>query len=168
MKIKTDAEADVNITSLIDCLMQCIIFFMVIMSANYVYGVAIKFAPAGQSKGKVEQPKEKHIVVYVQSDQLDRAPDGGQRVVREGILKLNDEEMMLSDPTTDPETWDDQRKKAYDYLGYKMKELIKQGYKNDVLMVQGDMKSYHGKVMAVIDQGKADSIDGFSLIPPQK
>lgn len=36
MKIKTNEEADVNITALIDCLMQCIIFFMVIMSAQYI------------------------------------------------------------------------------------------------------------------------------------
>ena len=54
MKLKTDAEADVNITALIDCLMMCIIFFMVIMSAEYTFGVAIKFSGGMGKKGSGE------------------------------------------------------------------------------------------------------------------
>jgi biopolymer transport protein ExbD len=163
MKIKTDAEADVNITSLIDCLMQCIIFFMVIMSAQYIFGVAIKFPPAGKGSGKSNQKEEKNIMVYVQSDWLEK----GHYIVRDGTIKINGEEMALTS-SEDRKKWPEERKKAYDYLEYRIGELLKQGYKKDVLLVQGDMTSYHGKIMQVIDRAKAQKMDGFSLIPPTK
>lgn len=157
MKIKTTDEADVNITSLIDCLMQCIIFFMVIMSAQYIFGVAIKFTPAG-GKANKEQQEEKNMVVYVQADWLEK----NHYLVREGILKLNGEEIPLS-VSEDRKKWDDERKRGFDYLEYKVSEYIKQGYKKDVLFIQGDMTAYHGKIMAVIDRGKAQGIEGFAL-----
>ena len=163
MKIKTDTEADVNITSLIDCLMQCIIFFMVIMSAQYIFGVAIKFPPAGKGEGKANQKEEKNIMVYVQSDWLEK----GHYIVRDGTLKINGEEIPLTS-SEDRKKWDEERKKAYGYLEYRIGELLKQGYKKDVLLVQGDMTSYHGKVMQVIDKAKAQGMEGFSLIPPTK
>ena len=164
MKIKTDAEADVNITSLIDCLMQCIIFFMVIMSAQYIFGVAIKFPPAGKASGKsADQKEEKNIMVYVQSDWLEK----GHYVVRDGTLKINGEEIAMTS-SEDRKKWPDERKKAYDYLEYQISELLKKGYKKDVLLVQGDMTTYHGKIMQVIDRAKAQKMDGFSLIPPTK
>lgn len=163
MKIKTNEEADVNITALIDCLMQCIIFFMVIMSAQYIFGVAIKFPPAGKSSGKKDQKEEKNIVVYVQMDVLEK----NHYMVQEGTLKLNGEEFALA-TSPDRSKWEEERAKSYAYLQYRIGELIKQGYKKDVLMVQGDMMTYHGKIMKVIDQGKANKIEGFSLIPPNK
>jgi biopolymer transport protein ExbD len=94
MKMKTESEADVNITSLIDCLMQCIIFFMVILSAQYIYGVAIKFPPPGGNKEKTEQ-KEKRIIVYVQADQIVGGPDGKQHVLQDGNMKLNGKEFAV-------------------------------------------------------------------------
>jgi biopolymer transport protein ExbD len=163
MKIKTDAEADVNITSLIDCLMQCIIFFMVIMSAQYIFGVAIKFPAAGKGAGKSAQKEEKNIMVYVQSDWLEK----GHYVIRDGVLKLNGEEIALTS-SEDRKKWPEERKRGYDYLEYRIGELLKQGYKKDVFMVQGDMTSYHGKIMLVIDKAKAQGMEGFSLIPPTK
>jgi biopolymer transport protein ExbD len=163
MKIKTDMDADVNITSLIDCLMQCIIFFMVIMSAQYVFGVAIKFPPAGSSKGKSNQKEEKNIMVYVQSDWLEK----GHYIVQDGVLKINGEDIAMTS-TQDRKKWPDERKKAYDYLEYRIGDLLKQGYKKDVLLVQGDMTSYHGKIMQVIDRAKAQGMEGFSLVPPIK
>ncbi|MFH0919744.1 MAG: biopolymer transporter ExbD [Fibrobacterota bacterium] len=163
MKIKTSEEADVNITALIDCLMQCIIFFMVIMSAQYIFGVAIKFPPAGASQGKKDQKQEKNINVYVQMDVLEK----NHYMVQEGTLKLNGEEIALA-VNADRSKWEEERKNSYNYLQFRIGELIKQGYKKDVLMIQGDMMSYHGKIMKVIDQGKANKIEGFSLIPPTK
>jgi biopolymer transport protein ExbD len=160
MKIKTDAEADINITSMIDCLMQCIIFFMVIMSAQYIYGVAIKFPTGGKAKGSDEK-QEKNIVVFVQSDWIEK----GHRVIQDGTLKINGEEFALA-TSKDRSKWEEERKRSYDYLEYKMGELLKQGYNKDVLMIQGDMTAYHGKIMRVIDRGKAVGIKGFSLVPP--
>jgi len=167
MKLKTGEEADVNITALIDCLMQCIIFFMVIMTAEYTYGVAIKF-PAGRGSADDNKPKEKTITVYIQSDYLDRAPDGSHYVKQDGVLKLNGKEIALVTSVGDRTKWEEERARGFGYLRGEMKRLIdEEGYKKDVLTIQGDMKTYHWKVMQVIDAGKADSIAGFSLVPPQ-
>lgn len=169
MKIKTNEEADVNITSLIDCLMNVIIFFMVIMSAQYVFGVAIKFPPKGSASQKSEQKQEKKIVVYVQSDLLDRAPDGRQAVRKDGVLKLNGEDIPMTRSGVEAwENWEKERKEAYELLRSKMAKLISEGYDTTVLTIQGDMKTYHGKIMQVIDKGKECRIEGFSLVPPDK
>jgi biopolymer transport protein ExbD len=165
MKIKTDAEADVNITSLIDCLMQCIIFFMVILTAEYIYGVAIKFPPPG--KGSKAEKVEKNIIVYIQSDYLDRAANGGHKVIQDGVLKLNGKEIALVTTPLDTSKWNEQRELGFKYLQAKMDSLVKfEGYKKDMLVVQGDMKTYHWKIMRVVDAGKADGIEAFSLVPP--
>lgn len=168
MKLKTNEEADVNITSLIDCLMQCIIFFMVILSAEYIYGVAIKFAPPSQQQSKKEDgdKKEKTIIVEVGADQLERAGDGRHYVVADGVLKLNGKEIPLI-TDTDRDKWPEQRERAFNHLQDEMKRMVdKEGYKRDMLMIKGDVKTYHWKIMRVIDAGKADSIDAFSLVPP--
>jgi hypothetical protein len=48
-----------------------------------------------------------------------------------------------------------------------MDSLIRiEGYKKDMLMIQGDVASYHWKILKVIDAAKADSIEAFSLVPP--
>ncbi len=151
MKIKTNEEADVNITSLIDCLMQCIIFFMVIMSAQYVFCVAIK-------EGANVQKEEKSIIVFVQSDYIDK----GHLLVRDGIIKINGEEVPLT-VTDDRKKWDGERKKAFDYLEYRIKELLGQGFKKEAIMIQGEMLTYHEKIMMVVDRGKANNVEGFNL-----
>ncbi|OGS33371.1 MAG: hypothetical protein A2293_08850 [Elusimicrobia bacterium RIFOXYB2_FULL_49_7] len=161
MKIKTDADADINITAMIDCLMQCIIFFMVIMSAQYVYGIAIKFPAGGKANKDNDEKQEKNILVYVQADWIEQ----DHKIIQDGILKLNGEEIAMAS-SEDPKKWDEERERSYKYLEYRMDELVKQGYKKDVLMIQGDMIAYHGKIMRVIDRGKAVGIKGFSLLPP--
>ena len=160
MKIKTKEEADVNITSLIDCLMQCIIFFMVIMSANSVFGVAIKFSQAGGKAEKADKgAQEKSIAVYVQADILEE----NHYIIKEGVLKLNGEEIPLA-TSADRSKWPEEQKRGYDLLEKKIGDLISQGYKKDAIMVQGDLTAYHGKIMAVIDRGKAKGIESFSLV----
>lgn len=160
MKIKTKADADVNITSLIDCLMQCIIFFMVIMSAQSVFGVAIKYSQAaGKGDKNQQQKEEKSISAYIQADVINE----GHYLVKDGMIKLNGEEIPLT-VSDDRNKWDAERKKAFDLLEVKIGNLIKQGYKKDVMLIQGDLTAYHGKVMAVIDRGKAKRIEGFSLV----
>lgn len=165
MKIKTSEDADVNITSLIDCLMQCIIFFMVILTAEYIYGVAIKFPQQGHG-GNKNVKQEKNIIVYVQSDYLDRARDGGHKVIQDGILKLNGKEIALVTSIKDSSKWREERERGFDYLKSEMKKLIDEGYRKDMLLIQGDMKTYHWKIMKVIDAAKEDSIAAFSLVPP--
>jgi biopolymer transport protein ExbD len=165
MKIKTHDEADVNITALIDCLMQCIIFFIVILSAEYIYGVAIKF-PAAGGKGSAANKAEKSIVVYIQSDYLDRAADGSHKILQDGILKLNGKEIALVTSVNEPQKWEAERERGFKYLQVAMQDMLDKGYKKDMLMIQGDMRTYHWKVMKAIDAGKEVKIEAFSLLPP--
>jgi biopolymer transport protein ExbD len=146
--------------------MNVIIFFMVIMSAQYIFGVAIKF-PSGPSKDQQQQKpkgeKEKQILVYVGADDIDI----GHTLRHDGILKLNDEEIPLTN-SEDRNKWPEEYKEAWNYLKGKMGELITQGYKKDMLLVKGDMRTYHGKAMKVIDIGKELGMEAFSLVPPDK
>jgi len=174
MKSKIDKPPEVDLTPMIDVIFQLMIFFMVIMAVAVVYGVAIKFPPPGQKKND-NTKKEKNIVVYVQSDRLEK----DHLVIQDGVLKVNGEEMpmthTLAPQSTDPKEWaqvyadwEAEREQAYDKLELKMRSLLDEGYKKDVLLIQGDMKTYHGKVMRVIDRGKKLEIDGFSLVPPER
>ena len=176
MKLRTKTEADVNITSMIDCLMMIIIFFMAILSAQYTYGVAIKFPSGGKAQQAAKkETQEKYINVYIQADLIDE----GHALRHPGILKLNGEEIQLvttPSPTTGDvkewlavfKAWNGEQEKAYLGLRAKMADLVKQGYKTDMLMIQGEMKTYHEKTLKVIDLGKDIDIQGFSLVPPTK
>jgi len=190
----TDAD-EVDITPMIDIVFQLIIFFMVIMAIAVVYGVAIKFPPKSRSnKPPKGAQNEKRIVVTVKEDRITADPKSGRHIVlKDGILKIGDEEIAMTKTPYSLENyrevwlkWEKERKEALDYLQAKMEELIvKKNYKTDILLVRGDMKTYHGKVMMVIDRGKRVQtgemeddpenpgqkkekigISGFSLVPP--
>jgi biopolymer transport protein ExbD len=162
IKSKIKQSEEVDITPMIDIVFQLIIFFMVVMAIAVVYGVAIKF-PAGNNKKNRSDKKQKNIVVYVQADWIDK----GHYIRQIGHLKINNEEISLqrSDNRTE---WDTHRKEGYDMLEYKMRELIEEGYNDSLLVVQGEMKTYHDKIMRVVDRGKRIGIEGFSLVPPTK
>jgi biopolymer transport protein ExbD len=166
MKLKTKAEADVNITSLIDCLMQCIIFFMMIMSAQYIYGVAIKFPTVGKADNQTAPvKKEKDITVYVQMDEIGK----DHKLILESPMKVNDLDIPIDNThVADSAGHIKEQDDMYKRLEWQISELIKQGYKTDVIKIKGDMKTYHGKVMRVIDIAKNQGIEGFSLIPPSR
>jgi len=162
LKTRIKESAEVDITPMIDIVFQLIIFFMVVMAIAVVYGVAIKFPPQGSQK--TQQKKEKRLHVYVTRDQIDE----NHRLIREGILKLNGEEIVLS-VSKDSTKRVAERQRGYDDLLYRMDRLLQEeGYKKDLLLIQGDMKTYHGKILRVIDQGKEVGIEGFSLIPPTR
>lgn len=197
MALKTrmhEAEAP-DITPMIDIVFQLIIFFMVVMAITVVYGVAIKFPPPGRSSGKQNQKTEKNLIVFIAPDRITRAENGEHVIIQDGVMKINGEEIAFT--KTPPSTenfsavyakWNVEREEALDKLQLRLEHLIKnEQYKSDVLMIQGDMKTYHNKVMKVIDRGKrVDTgimiddpnnpgskmskvgIDGFSLMPPQR
>jgi biopolymer transport protein ExbD len=116
MKIRTQANPEVDLTPMIDCVFQLIIFFMVIMAIAVVYGVAIKFPSGGGDAPKVKRTQEKHIQVHVAQDRIYGGPEG-QVTVADGILKINGEEISLTDGVLEhyPD-WDDQREKGFDAL----------------------------------------------------
>jgi len=184
LKTRMKEAGEIDITPMIDMVFQLIIFFMVVMSIAVVYGVAIKFPPPGKDRDRTEEKeKEKHVNVYVAVDLITK----NHVVMRDGVLKINGEEIALTDGILQNYTaWEDQREKAFDELQEKMQKLVESGHKSDVLFIQGEMKSYHGKIMRVIDRGKRISVpgefekdpdtgesrakvgfDGFSLVPPQ-
>ncbi|MBD3420778.1 MAG: hypothetical protein GF398_11725 [Chitinivibrionales bacterium] len=163
IKSRIQESQDVDITPMIDIVFQLIIFFMVVMAIAAVYGVAIKFPPPGQASPQQNKDKQKSIVVFVGADHI----EANHQLVRDGILKINGEEitMIKSDDYTN---WEKERNQAYDRLENIMQEFIDKNYKKDVLIIQGNMKTYHGKVMRVIDKAKNRGIEGFSLVPPNE
>jgi biopolymer transport protein ExbD len=184
LKTRMKEAGELDITPMIDMVFQLIIFFMVVMSIAVVYGVAIKFPPPGQKdKREDNEKKEKHVNVYVAPDLITK----NHVVMRDGVVKVNGEEIALTDGVLQNYVkWEEQREDAFGELQKRMQKLVEQGHKSDVLFIQGEMKSYHGKIMRVIDRGKRISVpnqmekdpdtgeerqkmgfDGFSLVPPQ-
>jgi len=160
IKTRTEETPEVDLTPMIDIVFQLIIFFMVVMAIAVVYGVAIKFPPRGQGNSQDKKGK-KDVIVYIQADHIDR----DHYLHRDGHLKLNGEEIALT-RSKNRENWDDEREQAYNFLQSEIKKLLDKGYNKEVLIIQGDMLTYHKKVMHVIDKGKGLDMDGFSLVPP--
>jgi biopolymer transport protein ExbD len=188
MKSRIKEASEIDITPMIDMVFQLIIFFMVVMAIAVVYGVAIKFPPpGGNDRQENKKKKEKTISVMVSQDEIRPGPGGGHVIVRDGIVKINGEEIALThSPISDYDKWEKEREQAFDELQERMQRLVEKGYKSDILFIQGDMKAYHSKIMRVIDRGKRVripgktetdpktgevrpkvGIDGFSLVPPQ-
>jgi len=185
IRSRIEEAKDIDITPMIDMVFQLIIFFMLVMSMAVVYGVAIKFPPpnSGNAEKEPEGDKPKLVTVYVAPDMITK----NHVVVRDGVVKINGEEIALTDGVIQNYLkWEGQREDALNELQERMQKLIEKGHKSDVLYIQGEMKSYHGKIMRVIDRGKRVKIpnetekdldtgeerpkvgfDGFSLVPPQ-
>ena len=188
LKGRLKEASEVDITPMIDMVFQLIIFFMVVMAIAVVYGVAIKFPPPGK-KNDTQQKKdksEKRVSVYVAQDRVTE----NHVVIKDGTLKIGNEEIALTRSGIENYlNWEAEREQGFDALQIAMQKYIDKGYKTDILYIQGDMKSYHGKIMRVIDRGKRVKIpgetetitkpdgstetrqkygiDGFSLVPPQ-
>jgi biopolymer transport protein ExbD len=166
---KAAASDEIDITPMIDIVFQLIIFFMVAMSIAMVYGISIKFPPNVKTDDKPKESREKRILVYMGADLFDK----DHNILRDGELKINDEVVPLGySPQNTPDgrkKFFTERREGFKYLRDKMRFLVKEeGYKDDVLAINGDMVTYHGKIMSVVDQGKAAGIKGFSLSPPFK
>jgi biopolymer transport protein ExbD len=157
---------EVDITPMIDIVFQLIIFFMVAMSIAMVYGISIKFPSGGASKKppKVEsKDMEKVVAIYVARDYYNHK----HQIQRDGILKLNEVTIPLWDGE-EPKNRKAQRDKGYKYLREQLRYLVKsEKYNREKMFIRGDIDTYHGKIVKVIDQGKASGIHGFSLVPPQ-
>ncbi|MFP4522429.1 MAG: ExbD/TolR family protein [Fibrobacterota bacterium] len=166
MKRRKPHEPDeVDITPMIDIVFQLIIFFMVIMSIAMVFGISIKFPPPGKGKDQPKSKESKTLLVYIGNDKVDQ----NHNILINGDLRLNGESIPLG------YKYDLSNKKersfrndsGFIYLEKKMEYLIKsKGYKNKVLTIKGENTTYHGKVIRVIDAGKAVRCSTFALMPP--
>ena len=191
IKPRVKEAQEVDITPMIDIVFQLIIFFMVVMAIAVVYGVAIKFPPLGRTDTSKESEKIKRVVVTVGADRITT----DHTIVQDGVLKLNGEEIPFTRTAFDAQNyqevyrqWAQEREEALDYLEATIQDLIlSEGYASDIMIIQGDVRSYHGKIMNVIDRGKRVrtgeliddphepgrqtekiGIDGFSLVPPER
>lgn len=170
VKSRIKESSEVDITPMIDIVFQLIIFFMVVMAIAVVYGVAIKFPSGNSNSAEKDKNKQKNVIVYVQADWVDQ----GHYIRQDGILKLNGKEILLAH-TDDRSNWEEERERGYKELEFKMSKLLeetrgngKKVYNDSLLIVQGEMKTYHGKVMRVIDRAKRLDMESFSLVPPTK
>ena len=193
LKSRIKESEEVDITPMIDIVFQLIIFFMVVMAIAVVYGVAIKFPPPGRGQQN-KQKEEKNIFVHIGADRITK----NHLILKDGVLKVNGEEIPWTRTDLPPAKdkarwqqvyaqWEEEREQALDEVQRRMEHLIREkGYKTDILLIQGDMKTYHGKIMRVIDRGKRVrtgkkvedprtgnmkekiGIDGFSLVPPRR
>lgn len=167
---KRKIEAEVDLTPMIDCVFQLIIFFMVALSLAVVYGIVIKFPLIPQNAQKQQKGKEERIiVVHIGQDWIKRYGTDrfhAHKTLQDGDLKLCGQPIQLW-VTGDEKTRDDDRNKAWDYLEKQMAYLINaKGFKKDRMIIKGDVKTYQWKVVKVIDIAKKIGIESYSLTPP--
>jgi biopolymer transport protein ExbD len=166
MLIKRRDEApEVDMSPMIDVVFQLIIFFMVVLSLAAVFGIIIKFPQQAASQQK-NQSQEKILTVFIYQDWIEPGGPTGHNVIQDGDIKLVDETVQLW-ISGDPKTRDQDREVAFKYIRDKMKWLIdEKGFKKDMLVIKGDVKTYHWKVVKIIDNAKSLGITGYSLAPP--
>jgi len=154
---------EVDLTPMIDVVFQLIIFFMVALTIAVVYGIVIKF-PQSSRPNKNKGKQEKILSVYINQDWI----GADHKVIQDGDIKVLGETVQLW-VTQDPKTRKADRDKAWDYIQKKMDYLIRgKGFKTDMMVIKGDVKTYHWKVIKIIDIGKELGVKGFSLAPPYK
>lgn len=157
---------EVDMTPLIDCVFQLVIFFILIMSVDQVFGISIKFtvvSSGGQAAGvKKKEQQLKPIQVWVGPDNYTE----GHRLLSEGYLKVNGEPVALG-VDKDSAKAVLQHEKGMDYL---YKRLLYFTHNKELkydtsLTVSGEVNTYHGKIVEVVDQAKKAGLKGFSLVP---
>ncbi len=155
---------ETDLTPMIDICFQLIIFFMLIMSIKQVYGIAIKFPQGGPPPKERKAQQIKPITIWVGPDQY----TAGHQILQEGYLKINGEPVGLGS-SKEPETATKEREQGMKYLEEKL-EYFRTSTKpvyDSVMTVTGEVNSYHGKIVDVVDRGKKAKLKGFNLLPPQ-
>jgi len=152
---------ELDISPMIDCVFQLIMFFMVIIALVVVIGIAIKFpkTPPGGAK----KSKDKILFAYVERDVI----DAQHNIIRDGSIKISGKEIILS-TARDSTKREEQYKRSFVKIRKEMRRLIKEeGYKKDQIVISGDVTSYHWKIIKIIDLAKKEKVSAFSLMPPR-
>ena len=152
-----------DLTPMIDVCFLLIIFFMLILSIKQVYGIAIKF-PFGKPPQQKKEKEVKPILIWVGPDNYDQH----HNILTEGYLKLNGEPIALAS-SEDSLAALEEHDKGMKYLREKL-QFFQENRKvlyDTVMNITGEVNSYHGKIVEVIDQGKRAGVKGFSLVPPR-
>jgi biopolymer transport protein ExbD len=122
---KEKPEVDVDLTPMIDCIFNLLIFLMCINTISIIVGISIKVP-----KGPPQAPRrvEKQLKVCFAEDQITT----GHKVVKEGVIKLNGVRVDL---------------KNYCQILRHMRKRIPK----EVLIIEAEKKVYHGKVVKIMD-----------------
>ncbi len=155
---------ETDLTPMIDVTFQLIIFFMLILSIRQVYGIAIKFPPPSKTPPPKTENQAKPIFIWVGPDEY----TVGHKVSRDGYIKLNDEPISLG-RSEDTASRSKEREEGMEFLEKQIEWLLsgKTGKYDTVMTVSGEVNSYHGKIVQVIDRGKKAGVKGFNMAPPQ-
>ena len=98
--------SELDITPMIDCVFQLIMFFMVTIALVVVVGIAIKF-PEAKTPDERES-KEKTLSAFITKDKF----DDKHRIIKDGILKICGKDVVLSS-SADAASQAKERKAAY-------------------------------------------------------
>lgn len=157
---------EIDMTPMIDCIFQLMIFFMLIMSISVVYGIAIRF-PSGAARNDANRNDEKQvkpIVAWVGND----AYDEGHKIKYEGYVKLNGEPIGLG-LSTDPAKFRAEHARGMEYIYQQIRYLVNHPTEkyDSTLNILAPVNAYQGKIVEVIDQGKKAGLKGFVMNPPR-
>lgn len=159
-KVRETEELD--ITPMIDCVFQLILFFMVIIALVVVVGIAIRF-PEAQGKNRDRKKPKKILYAYVQRDRID--PE--HNIISDGVVKVVKKDFLLSS-AQDSAARAKEYKESFEAIKAEINRLIKEEeFKSDQIIITGDVTSYHWKIVKLIDLAKQCGVKGFSLTPPK-
>ena len=163
MRRRTSEPPEIDITPMIDCVFQLILFFMVIIALVVVMGIAIRFPESQQPERSKKESQEKTLFAYVEKDLFDE----NHSIIRDGLVKIGAKEFAFHVTAKDSAGQDKQYTKTFDQIKAEIKRLVKEeGYKDDQILITGDVISYHWKIVKIIDLAKQCDVKGFSLVPP--
>lgn len=144
-KVKSSGPV-IDLTPMIDCIMNLFIFLMCISAVTVIIGITIKVPPP--SPDVFSQPSiEENLEVFLYQDIIMK----GHKIIEEGIIKLNGRRVSIEDFVN-------------------RLALEKQRIGKDFLVIKGQDKVYHYKVVKIMDLAKTEKvgIKSFTLEPPTK
>jgi biopolymer transport protein ExbD len=145
---QTSTAIRVDLTPMIDCVMNLVIFFMIINAIVTILGMTLKKPrEVPQSPAVVE----KTVEVYIGEDKITAIPDGsGHKILEHGVIKLNGEEVTF-------EEFRSRLKEELDRVRVKS------------LVIKAEKKAHHWKVIKIMDLAKdVEREISFSLQPAEE
>ena len=138
---------EVDLTPMIDCVFNLLIFFMVINTMASIIGIKIDLP----GEGGPSQPGAETLEVQIYHDVLRIDPERGPEIARKGILRVNGQATNL-----------EQLANKIHYVVSRMAE------KQDTLAIKADARTLHGTVVEVMDKAQDEPahIKKFSLSEP--
>lgn len=120
-------NTDIDLTPMIDCIFNLLIFLMCINTISIIVGISIKIPddnPFSNQQPKIEQ----QLKISFSEDEITTE----HKVVKEGVIKLNGVKVDF---------------KSYEEIfQYQRKRIPK-----DLLIIEAENKVYHGNIIKIMD-----------------